>query len=99
MRVPETHIDIINEKTRAILSTINDSMVFSAFCQIICENDEVLLGSIDEEQIRNIGENEKVSIITIDPSNIGRWFCIQGIIKSNKASRFQVNIKKIIKFP
>ena len=100
MRIPESHIDIIKEKTNAVLSTINKSEVYSAFCFIHEENEEVLLDSLEEEQINHIRENEKVAIMTIDSSNVDRWFCIQGKIKPKEDDvRFQVNIQRIIKFP
>ena len=101
MRIPESHIYIVNEKTRAILSTINKSEAYSAFCFIQVEDEEILLDKIDEEQIKHIQENEIVAIMTVDPSNMGRWFCIQGTIepKETQDSSFKVKIKKLILFP
>ena len=101
MRISESHIDIMYEKTRAVLSTVNGSEVYSAFCTIKSYDGEILLDTLDEDQINQIKENEKVSIMVIDPTNMGRWLCIQGTIKLKEIQdpRFSVKIKKIIKFP
>lgn len=101
MRIPESHIDIVNENTLAVLSTINNSEVYSAFCTIKNCNEKIILDTIDEEQINHIKENKRVSILTIDPANMGHWFCIQGTteFKNNENANYSVKIKKIILFP
>jgi len=100
LRIPESHIDIIKDETDAVLSTICNSEVYSAFCVIQAEDEEISLDRIDAEQINHIMDNEKVSIMVFDPTDIGRWFCIQGTIKLNKeGSGFRVNPRRILKFP
>lgn len=101
MRIPESHVDIVKERARAVLSTVNDLGVFSAFCFIKNEDEKVLLDIIDVDQIEHIRDNERVSIMAIDPSNVDRWFCIQGTIdtKEIEPTNFNVKINKIILFP
>ena len=101
MRIPESHIDIIYEKTQAVLSTVNGSNVHSSFCTIKNYDEEIILDTLDEEQINPINQNERVSIMVIDPTNMGRWLCIQGTIKPKEIQNqsYSVKIKKIIKFP
>lgn len=97
MKIPESHKEFIAEKTPAVLSTINGTEVVSAFCQIQGNDEDIILIDICMEQIEHIQENEKISVMTIDPSNMDRWLCIQGTIKPKKETK--VNINKIIKFP
>ena len=101
MRIPESHIDIIYEKTQAVLSTVNGSNVHSSFCTIKNYDEKIILDSLDEEQINHINQNERVSIMIIDPTNMGRWLCIQGTLKpkEKQEQRFSIKIKKILKFP
>ena len=102
MSVPESHSDILEEEARSILSTFGpNNEIFSGFCFIRYEDDQILLSSIDDEQMRYILTNAKVSILIIDPSNVDRWFCIQGTISpiNIKESHFQVKIREVIKFP
>ena len=100
MGIPESHLDILTGKTTAVLSTIIKSDIYSAFCSIRVEKDQIFVEMVEEEQLRHIRGNGKVSILTIDPSNVDRWFCIQGKIKPKEDDvRFQVNIQRIIKFP
>lgn len=100
MRIPESHSDIIKDKTRAILSTLNqNSEVHSAFCFIRKKDDDVFIDMIDDEQKEHINTNNKVSILTIDTNNVARWFCIQGEIISHADNSKTVKIKKVIPFP
>jgi len=101
MRIPESHKDMVYEKPRAIISTINKSEVYSAFCFIQVEDEDIFLEKIEEEQIKHILENERIAIMTIDPSNMGRWLCIQGTIepKETQDPSFKVKIRKLILFP
>ena len=65
------------------------------------DDGQIILDEIDEAQKSHIQLNRKISILTIDPSNIGRWFCIRGIIEPIEAdtSNFHVNIIKTVIFP
>ncbi len=99
MRIPESHSDIIEDKTRAVLSTVNkNSEIHSAFCFIRNIDDDIFIDIIDKEQIRHINTNNKVSILTNDPDNVARWFCIQGEIISNLNKAKTVKVKKVILF-
>jgi len=99
--IPESHLDILTGKTTAVLSTIIKSDIYSAFCSIRVEKDQIFVEMVEEEQLRHIRGNGKVSILTIDPSNVDRWFCIQGaiIVNDNVASSHRLSVNKIILFP
>jgi hypothetical protein len=101
LSIPKSHSYIVEKKSRAVLSTITKSEVYSAFCIIQYKEDQIFIDSIEDEQIKHILLNDKVSLLTIDPSNVDRWFSIQGIIFLNemKDPCFEVKIKKIILFP
>jgi predicted metal-dependent TIM-barrel fold hydrolase len=94
MGVPESHYDIIEDKTRAVISTVDqNSEVHSAICFIIEIDDDVYIDSINDEQIEHLLTNNRASILTIDPNKVDRWFCIQGEIKSNSNKSKTVKIK------
>jgi general stress protein 26 len=100
MRIPESHSDIIKNKTRAVLSTVDqNSEVHSTFCFIRKIDDDVYIDSIHENQIEHIRTNNKISILTADPTNLDRWICIQGEIISDVNRSKTVKIKKVILFP
>jgi hypothetical protein len=103
MRIPESHSDILEKKARSILSTISpNNEISSGFCFIRYKDDQILLHSIEEEQVRHIITNQKISIMVIDPSNVDRWLCIQGLalVSENlKVLRCIVLIENVILFP
>lgn len=105
MRIPESHSDIIEKKARSILSTIRpNNEIYSGFCFIRYKDNQIGLHSIEEEQVRHIKTNPKISIMGIDPSNVDHWLCIQGLAlvpedwKIDRAS-CNVLIKNVILFP
>jgi hypothetical protein len=102
MRIPASHSDIVKEETRVVLSTINQlGEVYTAFCTVRFVDDNLMIYSIDDENIKQIKMNNKISILSIDPLNVDRWFCIQGSLSPFmvKESQFVVKIDKVIIFP
>jgi len=70
--IPVSHVDILMEQTRAVLSTLDDAGVFSGYCWIQMVDGVVFLDSVDTEQSKHVVSSDKVSILVVDPVNIDR---------------------------
>jgi hypothetical protein len=99
MRVPESHADILEGPVRAVLSTLEPGgQLRSSLCTCVCEGGRLLVTSVDEAQVRQMGLNPKVSVLVVDPADVDRWLCIQGDAE-RRPNAWEVSVRHFMAFP
>jgi len=97
LKIPCTHIDLLSDQVRAVLSTIDASgQPHSTFTKCYYEHEHVmLLVSKDGSQYQNLNQTPKVSITVLDPEDDTRWLSVMGevVAINEKANRTICKIK------
>jgi len=90
-RIPDSHVDLLTRPVHGVLTTMMpDGQPQSSLVWVDCDGECALVNTTRQRRKgRNIESNPKVSLLIVDPANIGRFIQIRGLAELVEAGALE----------